>query len=68
MITVTTFHDVLLLRFDLRRVLQHGQTYSLVKKNNAHREHHLCPDLYLRVLDIGSDFNLLHTPEHTCAM
>ena len=36
--------QVFLRRFDLSRVLQQEHTKSSVKKNNAHKEHHLCPD------------------------
>jgi len=68
MITITAFHYVLLLRFDLSRVLQHEQIWSFVKKKNAHREHHFCPDEYLLALGIESDFSLVHIPEHVCAM
>jgi len=31
---------LLLLGFDLNLVLQQGQMYSVVEKNNAQREHH----------------------------
>lgn len=58
----------LLLGFDLNFVLQQGQMYSVVKKNNAQREHHFCPILYLRLLDIESGLNLIHNPLQVCAI
>ena len=58
----------LLLGFDLSRVLQHGHIISLEKKNNAHKEHHFWPIIYLRLLENDSFLNLIHSPLHVWAI
>ncbi len=54
----------LLLGFDLNLVLQQGQVFSSVKKNNAHSEHHFCPILYRRLFVNVVDLILSHKPLH----
>ena len=65
------FHDYilgssyrLLLGFDLSLVLQHSHTYSSVWKNNAQREHHFWPELYLKLFDTPLGFNRSHKLVH----
>jgi len=58
----------LLLAFDLSLVLQHGHIISDVEKNNAHKEHHLCPILYFKLLANDLCLNLIHNPLHVCAI
>ena len=57
-----------LLAFDLSLVLQHGHIISDVEKNNAHKEHHLCPILYFKLLGNDIRLNLIHNPLHVCAI
>ncbi|MCE2614857.1 MAG: hypothetical protein LVO36_03020, partial [Nitrosopumilus sp. (ex Thoosa mismalolli)] len=58
----------LLLARDLNLVLQHGHVLSSVKKKNAHREHHFCPILYLKLFVNEVDFILSQIPLQTCTM
>jgi len=69
------FHDYilgnsyfLLLGLDLNLVLQHWHKCSWVKKNNAQREHHFWPELYLKWFDNPLDFSLSQKPVHVCVI
>ena len=54
----------LLLGFDLNLVLQQGHDVSSVRKKNAHKEHHFCPILYLKLFVNEVDFKRSHKPLH----
>ena len=58
------FQNFLLLGLDLNRVLQHGHMIFSVKKKSAHKEHHFCPILYLRLPERELGLNLAHKPLH----
>ena len=60
--------SLLLLGFDLNRVLQHGHVFSSVLKNNAQSEHHFCPILYRILFENVVDLKRPHKPLHICTI